>query len=258
MLELKNISVGYKNRYLIKNVNLTFEPGKVYAVLGKNASGKSDLLRACTGLLSHGAGEVLLDGENLSTCSRRRRKDLVAYLSQNMRLYNLTVQQMFARYRSPFLYRFKKLTAEENERLYRALGHMRVTSFAKTKAKDLSRGELQRVRIALRLAWNTPVVVLDDPLAFLDTEYAPEILYTLSELKEQGKIIILATRNPRLAMRFCDEVIVIDGGRELYKGTPSEILEQKILQKVYKVEKNTHNQYDWLKQLSADPASNSM
>ena len=257
MLELKNISVGYKNRYLIKNVNLTFEPGKVYAVLGKNASGKSDLLRSCTGLLSHGTGEVLLDGEDLTTCSRRRRKELVAYLSQHMRPYNLTVQQMFTRYHSPILFPFKKLSAEEQERLYRALGLMRVTSFAKTKARDLSRGELQRVRIALRLAWNTPVVVLDDPLAYLDTEYAPEIMHILSELKEQGKTIILATRNPRLALQFCDELIVIDGGREFHTGTPKEILDQKILQKIYKVDKNIHNQYDWLKQLSADHASDS-
>lgn len=130
MLELKNLSVGYDGRYMIRNVNLTFEPGMIYTIVGKNGNGKSTLLKSCSGLLVPKVGSVLLDGKELSRYPANQRAQKVSYLSQSTNTPNITVERLLAHARFPYLSYPKKLRQEDIHIIYRALGDMKASSLS--------------------------------------------------------------------------------------------------------------------------------
>ena len=141
MLEVKNLSVGYDDRYVIRNVNLTFEPGMIYTIIGKNGSGKSTLLKSCSGLLTPKEGSVLLDGKELSRYPSNERAQKVSYLSQSTNTPNITVERLLAHARFPHLSYPKKLREKDINIIHKALGDMKAACFIRDSLRELSGGE---------------------------------------------------------------------------------------------------------------------
>ena len=235
MLELKNLSVGYDGRYVIRNVNLTFEPGMIYTIVGKNGSGKSTLLKSCSGLLTPKVGSVLLDGKELSKHSSSQRAQKVSYLSQSTSIPNITVERLMAHARFPHLSYPKKLRQEDVSIIYTALGEMKAACFVHSSLRELSGGERQRVYLAMQLAQNTDILLLDEPTTYLDIEYQLSLMELLQKLKAQGKTIIMVLHDLQQTLKYSDRIIAIDAGKEIYTGTPEEILKNGILRKVFHV-----------------------
>lgn len=236
MLELKNLSVGYDGRYVIRNVDLSFEPGMIYTIVGKNGSGKSTLLKSCSGLLAPKVGSVLLDGKELSKYPANQRAQKVSYLSQSTNTPNITVERLLAHARFPHLSYPKKLRQEDISIIYRALGDMKASCFVHDSLRELSGGERQRVYLAMQLAQDTPILLLDEPTTYLDIEYQLSLMELLQKLKAQGKTIIMVLHDLEQALKYSDQIIAIDAGKEIYTGTPDEILADGILKKVFHVD----------------------
>ena len=236
MLEVKNLSVGHDDRYVIRNVNLTFEPGMIYTIIGKNGSGKSTLLKSCSGLLTPKEGSVLLDGKELSKYPSNERAQKVSYLSQSTNAPNITVERLMAHARFPHLSYPKKLRHEDTSIIYKALGEMKAVCFAHDCLRELSGGERQRVYLAMQLAQDTEVLLLDEPTTYLDIEYQLSLMELLHKLKAQGKTVIMVLHDLEQALKYSDRIIAIDAGKEIYTGTPEEILAGGILKKVFHVD----------------------
>lgn len=236
MLVLKNVSVGYENRYFVRGVNLEFEPGKIYAVVGKNGSGKSDLLKMCCGRSALKTGSVLLDGKELSEYSAGELAQRVAYLSQHVRRTGLTPKQTFAKLKTSFPHSIRKVSKEDIGKLYTALGQMKMAGFDNSSMRGMSRGELQRAQLALLLAMDTPIVLLDEPLTYMDIAHQFSFMELLTQLKKQGKTIVIATHALQLALKYCDRMIVVDAGKEIIDGTPEELRKNRVLEQVFHVD----------------------
>ena len=235
MLELKQVSAGYGGRTVLPVVSLSFEPGMLYTIIGKNGCGKSTLLKCCAGLLAPKAGEVLLDGRELSAYPSEERARRLSYLSQSRPAPNITVERMMVHSRFPHLAYPKKLRREDMEIIHEALAAMQAEEFAARSLRSLSGGERQRVYLAMQLAQDAPVMLLDEPTTFLDIEYQLRLMETLAGLKARGKTIVVILHDLEQALRWSDCVVAIREDKRLFSGTPEEILNGGILRDVFHV-----------------------
>lgn len=233
MLELKNVSIGYDGRYLIPKVSLTFEPGKVYSVVGKNGSGKSDLLRTCAGLGKLRTGSVVLNGTDVYTLSSQELSQKISFFDSNRKTGRVTSQKLIAQGLQAGR---KKLTDSQWGKVFSTLGMMQVSGLAAYPLQNLSCGERQRVQLAAEIIKNTSVLVLDDPMANLDPEFRQILMKYLIKLRNEGKIIIMALHDLDLALRCSDEILAIEAGRQIHRGTPEKLLEEKRLQQMFHIE----------------------
>ena len=204
--------------------------------MGKNGSGKSTLLKSCSGLLTPKVGSVLLDGKELSKYPSNQRAQKVSYLSQSTNTPNITVERLLAHARFPHLSYPKKLRHEDISIIYKALGDMKAACFIHNSLRELSGGERQRVYLAMQLAQDTDVLLLDEPTTYLDIEYQLSLMELLQRLKREGKTIIMVLHDLQQALKYSDRIIAIDVGKEIHSGTPEEIIVNGILKKVFHVE----------------------
>lgn len=233
MLELKQISVGYAGRYQIPNVNLSFAPGKIYTVVGKNGSGKSGLLKLCSGTASPETGSVLLNGKNLAGFSENDILKQIGYLPQDRQAVTIPARRLVARSLPPKFRNTGKVTPEQGRTVYNCLGAMKAAGLAQLPMNQLSRGERRRVFMAALLAQDPEIFLLDEPFSDLDVEFRQLSLETILNLKAQGKTVVIAMQDLDMAMRYSDEMVVVDIGREVHTGTPDQIRKAGILEKVF-------------------------
>ena len=233
MLEVKNLSVGYTGRYIIRNVNLLFEPGKCYAVVGKHGCGKSRLLRACAGILQPENGTVFLDGEDLHFLRSDIRAKKIGYMGAQRTTSVKTVEQFMVQSRRPGFRGQKNMTCEDWNRVYNALNSMKACGLMHIPVSQLSDGACQRIRIAGLLAQDSAYLVMDEPTVFLDSESRQIFHRQLLQLKYAKKTVIFATHDIDLALKCSDEMIAIDLGREICQGDTASIVEGGTFQKIF-------------------------
>ena len=236
MIELKNLSVGYEKHCVIPDINLIIEPGLIYTIVGKNGCGKSTLLKTCSGLLAPQSGSVLLNGKVLSAYPATRRARAISYLSQSTGSPNITVERLMAHARFPHMSYSKKLRPKDFEIIHNALAEMNAACYADHSLRELSGGERQRVYLAMQLAQDTPILLLDEPTTYLDIEYQLSLMEHLQKLRAQGKTIIMVLHDLQQALRYSDRIIAIDSGRKVYTGTPDEMLTNGILKHIFHVD----------------------
>lgn len=230
MLECKNLSVGYEGRYMISKVDITFEPGKIYAIVGKNGAGKSVLLKTCAGQLKPKTGTVVLDGDNVNFATENR----VAFMEKKSLSGTVTVEQWMLNGCQIGNFGQKKATPENLKRIHAALSAMRAVGLKSLPMNRLSCGERQRVLIAGLLAKNADYLFLDEPEAGLDEQFRNVLRRQLLQQKEDGKTVVFVTHDLGLATDISDEIIAVDLGREVHMGTPEKLEKDGVLQRVFK------------------------
>lgn len=236
MLELKNLTVGYPERTVLCNVDLSFEPGQIFTIVGKNGCGKSTLLKTCAGLLPPKDGAVLLDGKELSGYSDRERAQKLSYLSQSRNTPNITVERLMAHSRFPHLGYPKKLGDKDREIISQSIRLLQLEEFRDKSLITLSGGERQRVYLAMQLAQNAPILLLDEPTTYLDIEYQLMLMELMTELKRKGKTIIMVLHDLEQALRYSDRIVAIDEEKNFHSGTPGEILDSGTLSRIFRVD----------------------
>ncbi len=233
----KGVFAAYGERQVLNGLELEVSRGTVTALAGPNGVGKSTLLRAVAGALRPSRGEIRVMGADVYAMSGKERARLVAMVPQNPDLpRGTTALEVTLMGRNPHL---GLLAWESSDDVDIAMESLQMTSaeeLAERPVHQLSGGERQRVAIAMALAQQTPVILLDEPTANLDLAYQPAIMRLLRELAEAGKTVVTAVHDLTLAGQFCDSVALVGEGRVLASGPPETTLTPEAIRQVYGAE----------------------
>ena len=231
---LRDIALGYPGRLLYEGIDIAFRPGELTALVGRNGAGKSTLLRTLAGLLQPLRGEVSLGGRPLGEMSVREVAAQVSFVStEEVRVGDLSVYDVVGLGRAPYTNWIGRLGAEDRRRVDEALELVGMSAFARKGIDSLSDGERQRVMIARSLAQDTPVILLDEPTAFLDLPNKYEIVLLLRRLAhDHGKTILASTHDLNIALEQCDRIVMIDGGRFI-ESRPADMIADGTIQRLF-------------------------
>lgn len=215
---IDNLSIGYGHQVIAEGLTARISGGQLTCLIGRNGLGKSTLLHTLAGSLSPMAGSVRLDIDgktfDLSLCPRTTLSRLVAVvLTEKIDISNMTVGEVVAMGRMPYTDFFGTLSRNDRRIVTRALEATGMAAFASRDFAMLSDGERQKVMIARALAQQTPVVLLDEPTAFLDFPSKVETMRLLADMaKSMGKIVLASTHDLGIALRMAGRIMTIDNG----------------------------------------------
>lgn len=212
MITLQQLTLGFNSRTLLNNCNATFEQGSLTALVGRNGAGKSTLLRVLAALDTPQAGDVIINNTPISSLNAEQRARLISFVStQRVRVSNLKCKDVVAIGRTPYTNWMGSLQEQDKQCVAHALEAVGMTAFADRPIDTLSDGESQRIMIARALAQQTPIILLDEPTAFLDIPNRFEICRLLATLAHtENKTIIFSTHDIDAAMPVCDNVAILD------------------------------------------------
>ena len=212
MITLSSLTLAYDSKRILEAANTTFTRGTLTALVGRNGSGKSTLLRALAAIDAPHSGGVVVDSKPLHSLSAVERAKAISFVStQRVRVANMRCEDVVATGRAPYTNWLGAMQAEDSNIVHSALEAVGMASFAQRAINTLSDGECQRVMIARALAQQTPVILLDEPTAFLDIPTRFEICRLLGDLAHtQGKTIIFSTHDTDAALPVCDYVAVLE------------------------------------------------
>lgn len=236
MLETVNLCAGYGKKQILHGVNIAFEYGKITAVTGPNASGKSTLLKAIMRLADIQSGSVMLDGKNADTLSVPEFARLVSYLPQSRNVPDITASRMALHGRFPYLSYPRRYSEKDYEAVEAALEKMGISDVAQQSLCNLSGGTRQKVYIATALVQDTQTVIMDEPAASLDIAHTLQLMKLAGELAESGKAVVIVLHDLPLALKYAHRIAVMDNGRIAAFGTPQEIVQCGCIKKVFSVE----------------------
>jgi iron complex transport system ATP-binding protein len=238
LLEVQGITFGYSHQPLLYNVSLQVRSGEMVGLLGPNGSGKTTLLRLLSGYLQPQQGCVLLQGHDLRQWGRRTVAQHVAVVPQELHMpFAFTVEHMVGLGRTPFVNAFfGSRTATDRRIVADAMQATAVTSLAERAFNELSGGERQRVLIAMALAQQPTVLLLDEPTSHLDIKYQVETLALVQKLnRERGVTVIAALHDLNLAARYFPRLLLFQRGI-VADASPAQVLEPGLLRRVYGVD----------------------
>ena len=209
---LSHISLSYGSRELLGDVSAEFAAGKLTALLGRNGTGKSTLLRALAGLRPPQGGSVTICGIPLERMEPGRLATLVSFVTTDkVRIANLPCEDVVALGRAPYTNWIGRMQQADRKAVGRALASVGMEAFARKTMDAMSDGECQRIMIARALAQQTPVILLDEPTAFLDLPNRYDLCALLGRLaREENKCILFSTHELDIALTLCDAVALID------------------------------------------------
>ncbi len=210
MIHLDNISLSYGSRTILRDASLHLAAGELCALVGINGAGKSTLLKALTS-----RGDVRTAGAPLADLSAEKMAQTVAIVTtERIRIENLRVEELVAMGRAPYTNWVGHLQDIDREIVGKAIEAVGMSSFVGRDTSSLSDGELQRVMIARAIAQQTPIILLDEPTAFLDIPTRFEVCRLLADLAHnEGKTILFSTHDLDSALPVCDSFAIIDGDR---------------------------------------------
>ena len=237
MIQLSNISLAFGERTLIEGATTRFECGEMVALLGRNGTGKSTLLRAIAKLGEVAQGDIMVDGKAISEIDIRTFARLVAFVNtERVDIDSMRAYDLVAIGRSPYTDWMGRLTKEDRAIIERSMQITGVDKFADRMVETLSDGECQRVMIARALAQDTPVILLDEPTAFLDLPNRYELCTLLSRLAhDEGKLIVFSTHELDIALTLADSIALVDTPRLVHLPT-SEMIVSGNLERLFNSE----------------------
>ena len=234
-LVIEELTLGYGDRTVIENLDLLVPPGAVTAIVGANACGKSTLLRSMSRLLAPRTGHVLLDGDSVHRMPAKQLARTLGLLPQSpIAPEGITVADLVGRGRHPHQGMFSRWNAADDAAVAEALDATETAQLADRPVDELSGGQRQRVWIAMALAQQTELLLLDEPTTFLDVSHQIEVLDLLTDLnKTRGTTIVMVLHDLNLAARYADHLIALADGRLHAAGTPDEVLTEQNVRAVF-------------------------
>jgi iron complex transport system ATP-binding protein len=235
LLEFAQASVGYGDRLVLSEISATVLDGECIALVGPNGIGKTTLLRLAAGTLSPGAGEVRLQGQPLECLKQRAIARSVALVPQNVDVpFAFTVEQFIEQGRTPFLRLFGGLQVADRAAIEEAMGLTDTRSLRSRVFNQLSGGERQRVKIALGLAQQPQLLLLDEPTQHLDIGRQLEMADLIHSLSRSGIAILASMHDLTLIEGTFSSVWLLSPDEAMRKGTPEEILQPELLERAFK------------------------
>ncbi|MFV0557532.1 MAG: ABC transporter ATP-binding protein [Enterococcus sp.] len=237
-LRAENIQAGYLKNIIINNLSITIPEGQIVGLIGPNGSGKSTLLKTLVRIIQPQSGAVFLDEEHLKNISTKEIAQKMALLAQSGEsALGLTIYDIVSFGRYPYQKGFRPLSKTDLAEIDWALAATNLTHLANQRVDSLSGGQKQRVFIAMALAQDTDIVILDEPTTYLDPAHQLEILNLLVKInQEKKKTIILSIHDLNLASRFCDYLFALKAGQLVFEGTPEQVLTVEHLRTLFDIE----------------------
>jgi iron complex transport system ATP-binding protein len=234
-LEIERLTLGYGDRDVVHGLDLVIPPGEVTAIVGPNACGKSTLLRSMTRLLSPRDGRVLLDGKAVHSMPAKQLARRLGLLPQSpIAPEGITVGDLVGRGRHPHQRTLSRWSPDDDRAVTSALKATDTLELIDRAVDELSGGQRQRVWIAMALAQESEVLLLDEPTTFLDVSHQVEVLDLLTDLnRAKGTTIVMVLHDLNLAARYADHLIALCEGRLYASGRPSEVLEPGLVKDVF-------------------------
>ncbi|APQ73267.1 ABC transporter ATP-binding protein [Clostridium botulinum] len=236
-IETKNLDIAYEDTLIVKELNMQIPKGKITSIIGANGCGKSTILKSVGRILKPKKGVVHLSGQDISKLSTKEIAKKMAILPQNpIAPSGLTVSELVAYGRFPHQKGFGNLTEEDKRIVKWALAATKLSEFERREVDTLSGGQRQRVWIAMALAQQTDLILLDEPTTYLDLAHQLEVLKLLYELNRNQKCtIVMVLHDLNLAARFSDYIIAIQKGAIIKYGNPEEVMTPEVLRKTFNI-----------------------
>lgn len=237
MITTKNLSVSYGKTTIIQNLSLSIPAGKITALIGPNGCGKSTLLKTLSRIKKPLSGEIILDGKPLSCFEDKALARELSLLSQILTTpEGVTVRRLVEYGRSPYVSHWGRLSPKDKEIVEHSMREAGVIDLAEVKVDSLSGGQRQRAWIAMVLAQDTPIVLLDEPTTYLDLSHQVDLMTIMQKLNRNGKTVVVVLHDLNQASRYCDNLVVLKEGQLIEHGKPQSVLTEALLADVFSLD----------------------
>jgi iron complex transport system ATP-binding protein len=236
-LSANNLTLGYNDHIVLKDINITIPKNKITILVGSNGCGKSTLLKTMARLLKPFKGSVFLNGSNVfEKPSKEIAKELSILTQTPTAPSDLTVFNLVKQGRYPYQKWFDQWSKEDERIVSYALEKTGLTDIKHKRISDLSGGQKQRVWIAMTLAQQTDIILLDEPTNHLDIKYKIEVLDLLKNLNlTEKRTIVIVLHDINLACRYADHIVAIKDGKVYAHGKPCEIINERLIRDVFDI-----------------------
>lgn len=236
-LETKDLTLAYREKPVINGLNLKLPKGEITVFVGSNGCGKSTLLRSLARLLKPLRGAIVLDGQKISSMPTKEVAKRLAILPQGpIAPEGLTVHQLVRQGRYPHQNWLKQWSQEDEKKVQKALEDTNLTAFADRSVDSLSGGQRQRAWIAMTLAQDTDIILLDEPTTYLDMTHQIEILDLLYDLnEEEHRTIIMVLHDLNLACRYAHHIVAIKDQQVYAQGQPEHVITENLVKDVFQL-----------------------
>ncbi len=233
-----NLNISYGENLIIKDLDFNVKKGQVVSIIGPNGSGKSTLIRVLSRYLKLKSGEIILNGKNIYSFPNKEIAKEIAILPQVKNVTDdITVEGLVSYGRYPHIRFGKRIEKKDKEVIQWAIKQTGLEKFKDRYVNTLSGGERQRAWIAMALAQEPKILILDEPTTHLDISYQIEVLELVKELnKSLGLTVIMVLHDLNQAARYSDNIYVLKDGQIYKKGSPRQIINSKLLKDIFRIE----------------------
>lgn len=234
----QNIVAGYHKKKVLNEISIKIPDHKISVIIGSNACGKSTLLKTIARLIPPSKGEILLDGEKISKQPTKELAKTLGLLPQTLLTpEGIRVGDLIARGRFPYLGMFNKMSKEDYEAVQEAIEMMKIEDIVDQNVDELSGGQRQRVWIAMALAQQSDILLLDEPTTYLDITHQIEILDLLMDLnRKKGTTIVMVLHDINLSARYADYVYAMCKGSLIAQGEVNDVINEQLIHDVFDLE----------------------
>ena len=256
MLQFENLSAGYNRRERLHGITAAIRSGCLTAVIGPNGCGKTTLLKCAAGILKPFSGSIQFDGRILSSFSEKERARFISYMPQSRLTPDLSVRHLVEHGRYPHLKWGQNISEVDKKIISNALNRTEMESLADRSVAQLSGGERQRAYLAMMLAQQTPLMLLDEPTTYLDLSAQFSLMTLLRTLCHDGQTAVIVLHDLSLALEFADDIILLQSGKLIACGSPAEVFASGMLQNVFgiTVDRTTDGRYLFAPQKQEKPS----
>lgn len=236
MVEIKNLWGGYPGKQVLQHVNFSIPSEKITVILGPNGCGKSTLLKTLCGILPAEHGQVLCDGEDLLGLPPKVLAQRVAYLAQGRQVPDITAYDLVLHGRFPHLRYPRQYKKSDHSRVQAAMECLGVWEHRDTLLEKLSGGQRQKVYLAMALAQDTPLILLDEPTTYLDISHQLQLLHLAKDLAHQGKTVVMVIHHIPHAFQVADQLVLMNQGNIITQGTPEQLFASGAISDIFHVD----------------------
>lgn len=235
MIEIKHLNYQIGRKHILKDINYTFSPGRIYGIIGPNGAGKSTILKHIMGIIPSPKSTIFYEGKDIKSFKAKDYARHISYVFQeNPRDLDFTVYEILQMGRYTYMDLMGELKQKDEMLIEQVIQDLHLEGLRNASIRNLSGGEAQKVFIARALVQDTPYLLLDEPTSMLDIHNSVEFMHLIRQIKEKRNLtIIMVLHDLNLAFGTCDEMLILKDGKLAISGEAQEVLQSPILKETY-------------------------